>query len=86
MQESVFWKRNRRIEKLLFHKKKEEIIEYNRNLQQPVIRCSICTGEQTAGLRDLGTGQFHEIMLIRDEDDLTRFQKMVGTEEIQKIY
>ena len=51
-----------------------------------VIRCSICTGEQTAGLRDLGPGQFHEIMLIRDEDDLTRFQKMVGTEEIQKIY
>ena len=71
---------------MLFRKKKEETIEYDSNQQEPVIRCSICTGEQTAGLRDLDTGKFHEIMLIRDEDDLTRFQKMVGTEEIQKIY
>ncbi len=71
---------------MLFRKKKEEAIEYDPNLQHPVIRCSICTGEQTAGLRDRDTGKFHEIMLIRDEDDLNRFQKMVGTEEIQKIY
>lgn len=71
---------------MLFRKKKEETIEYDSNQQEPVIRCSICTGEQTAGLRDLDTGKFHEIMLIRDEDDLTRFQKMVRMEEVQKIY
>ncbi|MBQ9062161.1 MAG: aspartate dehydrogenase [Eubacterium sp.] len=70
----------------MFRKKKEETIEYDSNQQEPVIRCSICTGEQTAGLRDLDTGKFHEIMLIRDEDDLTRFQKMVRMEEVQKIY
>ncbi|MBR0397276.1 MAG: aspartate dehydrogenase [Eubacterium sp.] len=71
---------------MLFRKKKEETINYDPTQQEPVIRCSICTGEQTAGLRDLDTGKFHEIMLIHEESDLISFQKMVGTEEIRKIY
>ena len=71
---------------MLFRKKKEETIEYDPHQQEPAIRCSICTGEQTAGLRDLDSGKFHEIMLVHDEADLTRFQKMVGTEKIRKIY
>lgn len=71
---------------MLFRKKKEERIEYDPHQQEPAIRCSICTGEQTAGLRDIDTGKFHEIMLIHDEADLISFQKMVGTEEIRKIY
>ena len=71
---------------MFFRKQKEKLIEYNPDLQQPVIRCSICTGEQTAGLRDRDTGKFHEVMLIRDDADMTRFQYMVGTDEIEKIY
>ena len=71
---------------MLFRKQKEKPIEYNPDLQQPVIRCSICTGEQTAGLRDRDSGKFHEIMLIRNDTDLTRFQQMIGTDEIEKIY
>ncbi len=55
--------------------------------QRPVIRCSICTGEQVAGFRDLASGHFQEVMLLRSPRDLERFKAEWGiTEEIAKEY
>ena len=55
--------------------------------QIPVIRCSICTGEQVAGFRDVHTGTFKEVTLIRSAADLEEFKKQYGiTGEIEKIY
>ncbi len=53
-----------------------------------VLRCSICTGEQTAGFLDEQTGAFHESMLIRNQKDLKAFCRKYGVkeEEIEKIY
>ncbi|MCD8333307.1 MAG: aspartate dehydrogenase [Clostridiales bacterium] len=52
----------------LFSKKKKEIQrkEYDASLYKPVLRCSICTGEQVAGFKNLQTGQIEEIGLIRN--------------------
>ena len=44
-------------------------------MQEPVIRCSICNREQIAGIRNLQTGHFEEIMMIQNERDLREFQK-----------
>ena len=53
----------------------------------PVIRCSICTGEQVAGFQDLKTGKFLEIQLIRRPEDLEQFKKEYGiTEDPKKFY
>jgi hypothetical protein len=53
----------------------------------PVIRCSICTGEQVAGFRDPETGRFEEVMLIRGTEDLVTFKMKYGiTGEIEKFY
>ena len=53
----------------------------------PVIRCSICTGEQVAGFRDGETGRFEEVMLLRTPEDLERFRQQYGISgEIEKIY
>ena len=52
----------------------------------PVLRCSICNGEQVAGLKDRQTGAFEEIMLIRNAHDLDVFRKMVGVQDIPKEY
>ena len=53
----------------------------------PLIRCSICTGEQVAGFRDPDTGRFEEVMLIRSPEDLEQFRTRYGiTGEIGKIY
>ena len=32
---------------------------------KPVIKASICTGEQVAGFKDIHTGKVEEIMLIK---------------------
>ena len=53
----------------------------------PVIRCSICTGEQVAGFRDPKTGRIEEVMLLRSPADLEAFKDRYGIDgEIEKIY
>ena len=56
----------------MLHKKIKKI-EYDKENQKPVIRSSICTGEKVAGFRDLNTGKFTEVMLIRDNKDMDEF-------------
>ena len=73
----------------MFHRKKKtpSSRQYDPSVCRPVLRCSICTGEQVAGFRDNATGKFREVMLIRGEADLDTFRKEYGIEgEIQKIY
>ena len=74
--------------RLLFRQmKKAAVSAYNREELTPVIRCSICTGEQVAGFQNKPTGQFEEVLLIRDAQDLESFRSHYGiTEEIKHIY
>ena len=46
---------------------KKKIVKktYDRENMKPVIRVSICTGEEVAGFKDIRTGKIEEIMLIR---------------------
>lgn len=71
---------------MFFNKKKQTIKGYDRQNLKPVIRCSICTGEQTAGFQNIHTGKFTEIMLIRNEQDLEDFKNMYGLLTVEKIY
>lgn len=60
---------------------------YDRNSQKPVIKASICNGEQVAGFKDIHTGKFEEVMLIRCTEDLEAFKAMYGIEgEVVKEY
>jgi hypothetical protein len=71
----------------MFFKKKREIKTYDKENLRPVIKASICNGEQVAGFRDMHTGAFEEVMLIRGDDDLAEFMRMYGIEgKIEKIY
>lgn len=70
----------------LFSKKKI-IHSYDKDNKRPVIKTSICTGEQVAGFKDIHTGKIEEVMMIRSETDLDNFKKMYGiNEEIEKEY
>ncbi len=51
---------------------------FDRTGKEPVIRCSICTGEKVAGYKSEETGRFTEVMLIRDDRDLEEFLKKYG--------
>jgi len=46
---------------------------YDKEQQRPVIKSSICTGEKVAGFKDVQTGKFTEVMLIRDSKDMDVF-------------
>ena len=72
----------------LFYQKKEAKPDtYDKENKRPVIRASICTGEQVAGFKDIHTGRFEEVMLVKGEADLRAFQAMYGIEEeIPKEY
>lgn len=73
---------------MLFQKKKleKEKREYDRVNQKPVLKCSICNGEQVAGFKDIRTGKFHEVMFIRNEKDLQSFKELYGLDEVGKEY
>ncbi len=67
--------------------KKRPRPHFDDTLRTPVIRCSICTGEQVAGFRNRETGRFEEVMLLRTPEDLEAFRKAYGIDgEIEKIY
>ena len=68
---------------------KKKIVKktYEREHMKPVIRASICNGEEVAGFKDIRTGKTEEIMLIRLPEDLEKFKKIYEiTEEISKEY
>ena len=72
----------------MFFKKKQEKRTYDKENQRPVIHASICTGEKVAGFRDIRTGKFTEIMLIRTSGDLEEFCRLygIGESEISTQY
>ncbi|MFR8088766.1 MAG: aspartate dehydrogenase [Lachnospirales bacterium] len=50
-------------------------MEYDRIKYQPVLRSSICTGEQIVGFKDRKSGHFIEVQLIQSSKDLKHFLK-----------
>lgn len=54
---------------------------YDKETCKPILKCSICNGEQVAGFKNLQTGKFEEVMLIRGSEDLFAFRKQYGIEE-----
>ena len=70
----------------MFRKKQLVKKEYDRANQKPVLRCSICSGEQVAGFKNIHTGQWEEVMLIKNEEDLETFKRMYDLKEVAKEY
>ena len=68
-------------------KKKTLVLTYDKENKKPVIKSSICNGEQVAGFKDIHTGKIEEVMLIKSMADLDKFKAMYGiNEEIAKEY
>ena len=72
----------------LFGHKKREYPTMPQGDYVPVLRCSICTGEQTLCAKDIKTGALHELMLIRTPDELEGFCAANGFDaaSIEKVY
>ena len=59
-------------------KKKTVTKVYDKENKKPVIKASICNGEQVAGFKNIHTGKIEEVMLIKNQADLDAFKKMYG--------
>ena len=78
---------NEKVKEMGLFKKKVLVQTYDKENKKPVIKSSICNGEQVAGFKDIRTGKIEEIMLIKNTTDLETFKAMYGiTEEITKEY
>ena len=58
-------------------KKKTVTKAYDKENKKPVIKASICNGEQVAGFKNIHTGKIEEVMLIKNQADLDAFKKNV---------
>lgn len=71
---------------MLFSKKNPKET-FDPEKEKPVIKASICNGEQVAGFKNVHTGEFRDIMLISNPSDLARFKEMYCIKgELEKIY
>ena len=66
--------------------RKTVIRQYDKENTKPVLKCSICTGEQVAGFKDIHSGKFEEVMLIKNSRDLDVFKQLYQVEDINKEY
>ena len=71
----------------MFFKKKIEKKTYDKENKKPVIRASICTGEMVAGFKNVHTGEFEEVMLVRNDQEINEFKSTYNSKgDIEKIY
>ena len=63
-------------------RKKQTTPPYDKAGKVPVIRSSICTGEQVAGFKD-PSGKFEELMLIRNDRDFREFLRRYQVDEAE---
>ena len=54
---------------------------YDKENKKPVIKASICNGEQVAGFKDIHTGKIEEVMLIKNKADLDTYYRLHGHDE-----
>ena len=62
-------------------KKKAAVLTYDKEKKKPIIKSSICNGEQVACFKDLDTGKIEEVMLIKSTADIDSFKAMYGINE-----
>lgn len=72
----------------LFSKKQKEYPKMPAGDYEPVLRCSICTGEQVLCAKDRNTGNLLEIMFIKSPADIEGFcaANGISPDEIRKVY
>ena len=55
-----------------------KVKSYDPEKEKPLIIASICNGEQVFGFRELESGDFREVGLVRSDADLKAFRREYG--------
>ena len=87
LKNSYRWQNQKKVLRVGLFKKKIVTKTYDKENKKPVIKASICNGEQVAGFKNIHTGKIDEVMLIKNHADLDAFKKMYGIDgAIEKEY
>ena len=73
-------------ERKMFRKKQLPQKDYDRENWKPILKCSICNGEQVAGFKNIHTGEFREELFIQEEAQLEEFRQRYKITELPKEY
>lgn len=79
----------RLVERFGFKRQKRSMhdaVAFDPELQTPIIRASICTGERVAGFKSKVDGRFTEVMLIRSAADEDLFKETYGIDTPKTEY
>lgn len=82
----LVFKIGKRIKEKKAEKAQKPAYNYDPEDEKAVIRAGICNGEQVAGFKNIRTGAFHEVMLIKTEADKELFFKTYGLKSAEKEY
>ena len=63
-----------------------QLIGFDPEKHEPVIRSSICTGEKVAGFKSKEDGHFTEVMVLRTMKDEERFKEMYHLDSVKTEY
>ena len=67
-------------------RKKAKRKTYDKVNMKPILKCSICNGEQVAGFKNIRTGEFREECLIQNSSQLEAFKQKYGITQLPKEY
>lgn len=74
----------------LFSRRKQRAskpaVPFDPKTQVPVVKSSVCTGEKVAGFKDIRTGRFTDVALVRSEADLDAFKTAYGVTDVKTEY
>ena len=74
----------------LFSRRKRAVqkpaIPFDPITQVPVVKSSVCTGEKVAGFKNIRTGRFTDVALVRSDADLDAFKAAYGLDEVKTEY
>ncbi len=71
-----------------FSKKGVSSLPYPPDRFEPVLQCSICTGEQTFCMRERDTGRTHQLQVIRSPEELAQVCRAYGVQvrDVRRVY
>lgn len=67
-------------------KKDNNIYAYDSDKERPILHVSICTGETAFGYKDIVTGKFREVCLIKSDKDIEKIKSVIKVNDIPKEY
>ena len=60
--------------------------KFDPEVEKPIVKSSICTGEKTAGFKNIKTGKYREVVAIKNDGDLRDFMRKCGVDSIDTEY